>query len=256
MDAFTALLARGPKLIAVAHVSNVLGTINPIEEIVRRAHEAGAVVVVDGSQAVPQIPVDLRVLDADFYAWTGHKAYGPTGIGVLHGRRELLERMPPFISGGHMIRTVGLTESTWADLPWKFEAGTSQIAEAIGLGAAVDWIQSIGIDRIRAHERALVADALARLAEIPGLVMHGPLDAGDRGALVSFVLEGAHPHDVGEILGREGVCVRTGHHCTQPLMRRLGATATTRASYAVHNGSADTDRLIEALGTVARVLQL
>jgi cysteine desulfurase / selenocysteine lyase len=255
-DAFTALLARGPKLIAVAHVSNVLGTINPIEEIVRRAHEADAVVVVDGSQAVPQIPVDLRVLDADFYAWTGHKAYGPTGIGVLHGRRELLERMPPFIAGGHMIRTVGLTESTWTDLPWKFEAGTSQIAEAIGLGAAVDWIQSIGIDRIRVHERALVADALARLAEIPGLVMHGPPDAGDRGALVSFVLDGAHPHDVGEILGREGVCVRTGHHCTQPLMRRLGATATTRASYAVHNSSADTDRLIEALGTVARVLQL
>ena len=256
MDAFTALLARGPKLIAVAHVSNVLGTINPIEEIVRRAHEVDAVVVVDGSQAVPSIPVDLRVLDADFYAWTGHKAYGPTGIGVLHGRRELLERMPPFIAGGHMIRTVGLTESTWADLPWKYEAGTSQIAEAIGLGAAVDWIQSLGIDRIRAHERALIADALARLAEIPGIQLHGPPDAGDRGALISFVLDGAHPHDVGEILGREGVCVRTGHHCTQPLMRRLGTTATTRASYAVHNSSADTDRLIEGLGTVAQVLQL
>jgi cysteine desulfurase/selenocysteine lyase len=256
LDSLDQLLARSPKLLAVAHVSNVLGTINPIEEIVRRAHAAGATVVVDGSQAVPQIPVDLRVLDADFYAWTGHKAYGPTGIGVLHGRRELLERMPPFIGGGHMIRTVGATESTWADLPWKFEAGTSQIAEAIGLGAAVDWIQAIGIDRIRAHERALVADALQRLAEVPGLQMHGPPDAADRGALVSFVLEGAHPHDVGEILGREGVCVRTGHHCTQPLMRRLGATATTRASYAVHNTIADTDRLIDALGTVARVLEL
>jgi len=256
LDALTQLLARLPKLIAVAHVSNVLGTINPLEEIIRQAHDAGTVVVVDGSQAVPQIPVDLRALDADFYAWTGHKAYGPTGIGVLHGRRELLERMPPFIGGGHMIRTVGPTESTWADLPWKFEAGTSQIAEAIGLGVAVDWIGAIGIDRIRAHERALIADALPRLAEIPGIELHGPPDAAGRGALISFVLDGAHPHDVGEILGREGVCVRTGHHCTQPLMRRLGATATTRASYAVHNTVADTDRLIEALGTVARVLQL
>jgi cysteine desulfurase/selenocysteine lyase len=253
LEALDGLLARAPKLVALAHVSNVLGTINPVEDIVRRAHAAGATVLIDGSQAVPQIPVDLRAIDADFYAWTGHKAYGPTGIGVLHGRRELLEAMPPFIGGGHMIRTVGLTESTWTDLPWKFEAGTSQVAEAIGLGAAVDWIRSLGIERIRAHETALVADALARLAEVPGLTLHGPADAADRGALVSFVMEGAHPHDVGEILGREGVCVRTGHHCTQPLMRRLGASATTRASYAVHNSVGDTDRLIEGLGTVARV---
>jgi cysteine desulfurase/selenocysteine lyase len=256
LDALDALLARSPKLVAVAHVSNVVGTINPIEDIARRAHAAGAIVVVDGSQAIPQIPVDLRALDVDFYAWTGHKAYGPTGIGVLHGRRELLERIPPFIAGGHMIKMVGDTESTWADLPWKFEAGTSQIAEAIGLGVAVDWIQSLGIERIRTHERALVADALARLAEVPGLTIHGPLYAADRGALVSFVVDGAHPHDVGEILGREGVCVRTGHHCAQPLMRCLGATATTRASYAAHNTVADTDRLIGGLGTVARVLQL
>jgi len=256
LETLDALLARSPKLVAVVHVSNVVGTINPIEEIARRAHAAGAIVVVDGSQAVPQLPVDLRGLDADFYAWTGHKAYGPTGIGVLHGRRELLERIPPFITGGHMIKMVGDTESTWADLPWKFEAGTSQIAEAIGLGVAVDWIQSIGMDRIRAHERALVADALVRLAEVPRLRLHGPLDAGDRGALASFVIDGAHPHDVGEILGREGVCVRTGHHCAQPLMRCLGASATTRASYAVHNTTADTDRLIDGLGTVARVLQL
>ncbi|MGP0049477.1 MAG: SufS family cysteine desulfurase [Solirubrobacteraceae bacterium] len=256
LDALQRLLAREPKLLAVAHVSNVLGTINPVAELVRRAHDAGAVVVVDGSQAIPQISVDLAALDADFYAWTGHKAYGPTGIGVLHGRRELLEQMPPFITGGHMIRTVGDFESTWAELPWKFEAGTSQIAEAIGLGAAVDWIASIGIDRIRSHERALVADALARLADVPGIELHGPPDAEDRGALVSFVIGGAHPHDVGEILGREGVCVRAGHHCAQPLMRRLGATATTRASYAVHNSTDDTDRLIEGLATVARVLEL
>ncbi|MBV9819418.1 MAG: SufS family cysteine desulfurase [Solirubrobacterales bacterium] len=256
LDALDALLARGPKVVAAVHISNVVGTINPIEEIARRAHAAGAVVVVDGSQAVPQIPVDLRALDADFYAWTGHKAYGPTGIGVLHGRRELLETMPPFMGGGHMIRQVGDTESTWTDLPWKFEAGTSQIAEAIGLGAAVDWIEQIGIERIRAHEAALLADALPRLAEVPGLRLHGPLDAAERGALISFVIDGAHPHDVGEILGREGVCIRTGHHCTQPLMRRLGAVATNRASYAVHSTTADTDRLLEALGTVARVLQL
>jgi cysteine desulfurase/selenocysteine lyase len=250
------LLARAPKLVAVAHVSNVLGTINPIEQIVRRAHDAGAVVLVDGSQAVPQMPVDLRAFDADFYAWTGHKAYGPTGIGVLHGRRELLERMPPFMGGGHMIATVGATESTWTDLPWKFEGGTSQIAEAIGLGAAVEWIQGVGIERIRAHEVGLVSDALARLSEVPGLSIHGPADAADRGALVSFVLDGAHPHDVGEILGRDGVCVRTGHHCTQPLMRRLGVTATTRASFAAHNSVADTERLVDGLDTVARVLQL
>ena len=256
LDHLDALLARGPKLVGVVHISNVLGTINPVAEIVRRAHAAGAVVIVDGSQAVPQIEVDLRALDADFYAWTAHKAYGPTGLGVLHGRQELLEEMPPFMGGGHMIRTVGERESTWADLPWKFEAGTSQIAEAIGLGAAVEWIEAIGMQRIREHEQALVADALARLAEVPGLEFHGPSNPAARGALVSFVLEGAHPHDVGEILGREGVCVRTGHHCTQPLMRRLGTVATTRASYAVHNTTADTDRLIDALGTVARVLQL
>ena len=257
LDALDRLLARGPRLLAFVHVSNVLATINPAAEITRRAHDAGATVLIDGSQAVPQIPVDLREIDADFYAWTGHKAYGPTGIGVLHGRRTLLEQMPPFIGGGHMIRTVGASESTWTDLPWKFEAGTSQVAEAIGLGAAVDWIEGLGIEAIRAHEQELVADALQRLvAEVPGIAIHGPADAGDRGALVSFVLDGAHPHDVGEILGRTDVCVRAGHHCAQPLMRCLGVPATTRASFAVHNTTADTDRLIEGLGEVRRVLQL
>jgi cysteine desulfurase/selenocysteine lyase len=257
LDALGSLLDRGPKLLALAHVSNVLGTINPIASVVARAHEAGAVVVVDGAQAVPQLPVDLAEIDADFYAWTGHKAYGPTGIGVLHGRRELLEQMPPFIAGGHMIKTVGATESTWADLPWKFEAGTSQVAEAIGLGAAVDWIRALGIEQIREHELALVSEALERLSnEVPGIELHGPLDASDRGSLISFALPGAHPHDVSEILGRAGVCVRAGHHCAQPLMRRLGAPATTRASFAVHNTSADIDRLLTGLGEVRRVLQL
>jgi cysteine desulfurase/selenocysteine lyase len=256
LEALDRLLAKGPKLVALVHVSNVLGTINPVASVVRRAHAAGAVVLIDGTQAVPQLPVDLRAIDADFYAWTAHKAYGPTGIGVLHGRRALLEEMPPFIGGGHMIRTVAANESTWTDLPWKFEAGTSQIAEAIGLGAAVDWIQALGIEPIRAHEVGLVQYALARLSEVPGLTVQGPPDASERGALVSFTLEGAHPHDIGEILGRGGVCVRTGHHCAQPLMRRLGVSATTRASFAAHNSRADVDRLVEGLGVVAQVLRL
>jgi cysteine desulfurase/selenocysteine lyase len=256
LDALDRLLARAPILLAVAHVSNVVGTINPVAEIVRRAHENGTTVLIDGSQAVPQMPVDIAAIDADFYAWTGHKAYGPTGIGVLHGRRALLEEMPPFIGGGHMIRRVDETESTWTDLPWKFEAGTSQIAEAIGLGAAVDWIGQLGIERIREHEEALTADALARLSEVPGLTLHGPREAADRGALISFVFDGAHPHDVGEILGREGVCVRAGHHCTQPLMRRLGVGATTRASFAVHTTPEDLDRLVEGLHAVRRTLRL
>jgi cysteine desulfurase/selenocysteine lyase len=257
MDALDELLARRPKLVAVVHVSNVLGTINPVAEIARRAHEAGAVLMVDGSQAIPQLPVDLRAIDADFYAWTGHKAYGPTGIGVLHGRRALLEEMPPFIGGGHMIRTVAANESTWTDLPWKFEAGTSQIAEAIGLGVAVDWLREFGMDHVRAHELALTAEALERLGtEIPGLTVYGPPAATDRGAVVSFALDGAHPHDIGEILGREGVCVRAGHHCAQPLMRKLGVSATARASFAVHNSSGDLQRLIDGLFEVRRVMQL
>ena len=258
LDALDGLLERGPRLVAFVHVSNVLGTVNPVAEIVRRAHEAGAVVLVDGAQAVPQLPVWLPDLDADFYAWTGHKAYGPTGVGVLHGRRELLEEMPPFIGGGHMIRTVAANESTWTDLPWKFEAGTSQIAEAIGLGAAVDWIRAVGIERIHAHEQALVSELLERFGsgEVPGLSIQGPLSASDRGALVSFVLDGAHPHDIADILGSQGVCVRAGHHCAQPLMRRLGVPATTRASFAVHNSVADVDRLIEGLGRVRATLQL
>jgi cysteine desulfurase/selenocysteine lyase len=257
LEALDVLLERGPKLVGLVHVSNVLGTINPVQEVVRRAHEAGAVVLIDGTQAVPQLPVDLPAIDADFYAWTGHKAYGPTGIGVLHGRRELLEEMPPFIGGGHMIRTVAANESTWTDLPWKFEAGTSQIAEAIGLGAAVDWIQAVGIEPIRAHEEALVAEALARLrSEVPGLTLYGPAESGERGALISFALQGAHPHDVGDILGRLGVCVRAGHHCAQPLMRRLGVAATTRASFAVHNTPSDVDSLVKGLGRVRQVLQL
>ena len=256
LDELDTLLARGPKLVGVVHVSNVLGTVNPVAEITRRAHAAGAVVVVDGTQAVPQLPVDIALLDADFYAWTGHKAYGPTGIGVLHGRRALLEEMPPFIGGGHMIRQVFEQTSTWTELPHKYEAGTSQIAEAIGLGAAVDFINGIGIEAIREHELAITGYALEQLSEVPGLTINGPASAADRGSLVSFVLDGAHPHDISEILGRDGVCVRAGHHCAQPLMRALGVSATTRASFAVHTTTDEIDRLIAGLHSVRRVMQL
>jgi cysteine desulfurase / selenocysteine lyase len=253
LDHLDELLAKGPKLVSVVHVSNVLGTINPVEEIVRRARAAGALSVIDGAQAVPQIPVDLAAIDADFYAWTGHKAYGPTGIGVLHGRLELLEAMPPFIGGGHMIKRVDLDSSTWIELPWKFEAGTSQVAEAIGLGAAVDWLSEIGMETVREHEREVTAYALERLSAVEGVKLHGPLDAERRGALVSFEFGELHPHDVAEVLGRDGVCIRAGHHCTQPLMRRLGLTASSRASFAIHTTREDVDRLAEGLERVRSV---
>jgi cysteine desulfurase/selenocysteine lyase len=255
MDALDELLARGPKLVGVAHVSNVLGTVNPIAEISRRAHEAGALVLVDGAQAAPHMAIDMIELGADFYAFTAHKMYGPTGIGVLYGRRELLEALPPFIGGGHMISRVDWHEARWNELPWKYEAGTSPIVEAIGLGAAVEWLDSIGIDAVRAHEAELTAYALERLVEVPGLSVYGP-PAEQRGALVSFALEGAHPHDVAEILGSRNVCVRAGHHCAQPLMRRLGVAATSRASFAVHNTREDVDRLVDGLHRVREVLRL
>ena len=249
MDELTELLAREPKLVAVTHASNVLGTINPIAEIVAEAHAAGAVVVVDGSQAVPHMPVDVG--DADFYAWTAHKAYGPTGIGILHGKRSHLEAMPPFIGGGHMISRVTKDGSTWADPPARFEAGTSPIAEAVGLGAAVDFITEVGTDAIAEHNRDIAQYALERLSEVPGLEIHGPRD--ERVALVSFALEGIHPHDVAEILGRDNVCVRAGHHCAQVLMKRLGVSASTRASFAVHSTREDVERLVEGLATVRRI---
>jgi len=241
------------KLVAVGHVSNVTGTINPVADIAARARAKGAVVVVDGTQAVPQIPVDLSDIGADFYAWTGHKAYGPTGIGVLHGRRELLEAMPPWLTGGHMVRRVTKERTTWGELPHKFEAGTSAIAEGVGLGAAIDFIRAIGIEDVRAHEHDVVAYALERMAEVAGITLYGPRDADRRGAVISFSLEHAHPHDIGEILGREGVCVRAGHHCAQVLMERLGVGATARASFAIHNTREDVDALVAALGKVQEI---
>ena len=253
LDELDAHLAKGPKLVAVAHISNVLGTVNPVEEIVRRAHAAGAVVLVDGSQAVPQVPVDVGAIGADFYAWTGHKAYGPTGVGVLHGTAEALAALPPFYGGGHMISSVTFDEVRFAEAPVKFEAGTSPIVEAVGLGAAIEWLDGLGMDAVRPHERDLAAYAVERLSEIRGLTVYGPRDPDLRGAVVSFALDYAHPHDIAEIIGNHGVCVRAGHHCAQPLMRRLGVGATTRASFAVHNTRDDVDRLVTALGDVERI---
>jgi cysteine desulfurase/selenocysteine lyase len=248
------LLADGRvRMVAAFHVSNVLGTINPVTEIVARARAAGAATLVDGSQAVPQMPVDVGALGADFYVWTAHKAYGPTGLGILHGRRELLEEMPPFLAGGDMISSVDFHESRWNELPWKFEAGTSPIAEAVGLGAAVEFLQALGMDTVRDHERELTAYALERLGALEGITIFGPPEAEGRGALVSFVVDGVHPHDVAEIIARQGVCIRAGHHCAQPLMRALGVPATSRASFAVHNTTEDVDRLIDALGEVKRI---
>jgi cysteine desulfurase/selenocysteine lyase len=256
LDAYATLLERGPKLVGVAHVSNVLGTINPIRQITRMAHDAGALVVVDGAQAGPKLPLDMAAIGADFYALTSHKMYGPTGIGALYGRRDLLEEMPPFIGGGSMIRTVGRDEITWADLPAKFEGGTPPIGEAIGLATAVEWLDAVGLDAAHAHEAELTAYALERLGDVPGLRIFGPPLGDDRAGIISFELEGVHGHDVAEILDRHAVCVRAGHHCAQILMDRLGVAATTRASLAVYNRREEIDRLVDALNDVRRVFQL
>ena len=256
LDELDEALAGGRvKIVAVAHVSNVLGTINPVAEIARRARAAGAVTLVDGAQAVPQLPVDLAELDVDFYAWTGHKALGPT-LGMLHGRRELLSAMRPFLAGGHMIKRVERESSSWNDLPWKFEAGTSDVTEAVGLGAAVDCLAGLGMDNVRAHERDLTAYALERLPEVEGLTIYGPGDPGRRGGVVSFAIEGIHPHDIAELCDREAVCIRAGHHCAQPLMRCLGVGATARASFHVYNSRDEVDRLVDALVKAREVFGL
>jgi cysteine desulfurase/selenocysteine lyase len=248
LEALDSELARGDvRLVAFAHVSNVLGTINPVAEMTARVRAAGAVSLIDGAQAVPQMPVDVEAIGADFYAWTGHKALGPTGVGVLHGRREILERMEPFLTGGDMIASVDFQSATWNELPSKFEAGTPMVAEAVGLGVAVGYLSDLGMDRVRAHELALTAYMLARLAEVPGLRIVGPPEPERRGGLASFTIEGMHPHDVAEIADRGGVCIRAGHHCAQPLMRCLGVGATARASVGVYNEPADINALVRAL---------
>jgi len=248
LDRLDAELARGDvRMVAVTHVSNVLGTILPVAEIVARARAAGAVSLVDGAQAVPHMPVDVAAIGADFYAWTGHKALGPTGVGVLHGRREILDGMEPFLTGGDMIASVDFQGATWNELPYKFEAGTPPIAEAVGLGAAVDYLSAIGMERVRAHERALTGYMLERLGDVPGLRVTGPPEADRRGGLASFTIEGMHPHDIAELADRGGVCIRAGHHCAQPLMRCLGVSATARASIGVYNEPSDIDALVDAL---------
>ena len=257
LDQLDELLAGGRvRMVAVAHVSNVLGTINPVAEIAARARAAGAASLIDGSQAVPQLPVNVSEIGADFYVWTGHKALGPTGIGVLHSRPELLEEMPPFLGGGDMISTVGFDSSTWNDLPWKFEAGTSPIAEGVGLGAAVDYLSAIGMDAVRAHERDLTGYTLERLSEVEGLRIFGPADLDHRGGVVSFEVTDIHPHDLAELCDREGVCIRAGHHCAQPLMREMGIPATARASFHVYNSREDVDRLVTALTKAREVFKL
>jgi len=257
LQALESELARGDvRMLAFAHVSNVLGTINPVAEMTSLAREAGALSLVDGAQAVPQMPVDVHALGADFYAWTGHKALGPTGIGVLHARRELLEEMPPFLTGGDMIGSVDFQESTWNELPWKFEAGTPMIAEAAGLAAAVDYLSALGMESVRSHELALTAYMLERLSEVPGLRVVGPPQAERRGGLAAFTLDGIHPHDIAEIVARSNVCIRAGHHCAQPLMRCLGVAATARASVGVYNETADIDALVDALQGARAVFAL
>jgi cysteine desulfurase / selenocysteine lyase len=248
LEQLDAELARGDvRMVAFSHVSNVLGTIVPVAEMTARIRAAGAVSLVDGAQAVPHMPVDVDAIGADFYAWTGHKALGPTGIGVLHGRAEILEQMEPFMTGGDMISSVDFQSATWNEIPYKFEAGTPPIAEAVGLGAAVDYLSELRMERVRAHEQALTAYMLDRLAEVPGLRVVGPPEAERRGGLASFTIEGIHPHDVAELADRGGVCIRAGHHCAQPLMRCLGVGATARASVGVYNEPSDIDALIDAL---------
>ena len=240
------------KLVSFVHVSNVLGTVNPVAEIARIARAHGATVVVDASQSAAHMRLDVQALGIDFLACTAHNMLGPTGIGMLWGRRELLEAMPPFLGGGEMIRTVTLTESTWNELPWKFEAGTMAIAEAVGLGAAVQWLERVGLERVFAHDRELAAYAMARLGELDGVRLLGP-PADRRGSVVAFTVEGVHPHDVAMVLDRDGVCVRAGHHCAMPLHERLGIQASVRASFHCYSLREDVDALVESLRGVRKL---
>ena len=247
-DVFEVLLRLKPKLVAFTHVSNTLGTINPVEEMTRRAHEAGALVLVDGAQAVPHLPVDVAAIGCDFYAFSGHKALAPTGSGVLWGRRELLEAMPPFMGGGDMIREVHLRRSEWNEIPWKFEAGTPDISAQIGLGVAADYLLDLGMDRLRDHERELVAYALEVLPrEVPAIELYGPWTRSCAAASSRSTCPGVHPHDVAQVLDRYGVAIRAGHHCTMPLHERLDLAATARASFQCYTTTDDIDALAAGL---------
>jgi cysteine desulfurase/selenocysteine lyase len=233
------------KLVAFIHQSNVFGTVNPIKDIIKIAHDVGAIVLVDAAQSVPHQTVDVQDMDCDFLAFSGHKMLGPTGVGVLYGKPELLEAMPPFLGGGEMIRTVSLNDSTWNDIPWKFEAGTPNIAQAIGLGAAIDYINKIGLENIHEYEQELLNYALEKMQEIPGINIYGA--AQKRGAVISFNVENIHPHDLAQFLDNDGIAIRAGHHCTQPIMKKLGVPATGRASFYVYNSKEDVVRLCESI---------
>jgi cysteine desulfurase/selenocysteine lyase len=256
LDVFEVLLRLRPKLVAFTQVSNTLGTINPVREMVDLAHAAGALVLVDGAQAVPHVPVDVQALDCDFYAFSGHKMLAPMGSGALWARRELLEAMPPFLAGGEMIREVHLRRSEFNDIPWKFEAGTPAVADAIGLGVAAEYLMGIGMDAVREHERSLVAYALDLLPRaVPSIELYGPLDPDRRGGVVPFNLPGIHPHDVAQVLDRYGIAIRAGHHCTMPLHERMDLAATARASFSVYTTTDDIDTLASGLREVERVFR-
>ncbi len=254
LDVFEVLLKLKPKLVAFTHVSNTLGTINPVAEMTRLAHEAGALVLIDGAQAVPHVPVDVQEIGADFYVFSGHKMLGPTGSGALWARRQLLDAMPPFLAGGEMIREVHLRRSEWNEVPWKFEAGTPDIASSIGFGVAADYLRELGMDRVREHEKELLTYALVQLmSNHPEIPLYGPLDAGLRSGVVPFNVPGVHAHDVAQVLDRSGVAVRAGHHCTMPLHERLDLSATARASFNVYTTRADIDALVAGLSEVKRL---
>jgi cysteine desulfurase/selenocysteine lyase len=254
LEVFEVLLKLRPKLVAFTHVSNTLGTINPVAEMTAMAHAAGALVLVDGAQAVPHVPVDVQAIGCDFYAFSGHKMLAPTGSGALWARRELLEAMPPFLAGGEMIREVHLRRSTFNAIPWKFEAGTPAIAEEIGLGVAAEYLMGLGMDRVQAHEHSLLDYALPRLREVhPDLQLYGPTDTTKRGGVIPFNIPGVHPHDVAQVLDRLGIAVRAGHHCTMPLHERLDLDATARASFNVYTTKGDIDALVDGIGEVKRV---
>ena len=250
MAAFEQMLSPAVKLVAVTQMSNVLGTIPPVKKIIKKAHAVGALVLLDGAQAVPHMPVDAQALECDFLAFSSHKMLGPTGMGILWGRQEILKEMPPFMTGGDMIKTVTLKGSTWNELPWKFEAGTPAIAEAVGLGQAVDYLTSLGMENVRQHEIELTTYALEKLNEVEGLRIYGPQDPAERGGAITFTLGEIHPHDIAAVLDGEGVAVRAGHHCAMPLHDRLGLPATARASFYIYNTPADVDKLAQALDKV------
>jgi cysteine desulfurase/selenocysteine lyase len=254
MEHAAALIGPRTKIVSVSHVSNVLGTVNPVYELGQMAHAQGALLCVDGAQSIPHMAVDVQALDCDFFAFSGHKMLGPTGIGSLYGKRAILERMEPFLYGGDMISEVTFEGASWNDLPWKFEAGTPAIAQGVGLGAAVEYLQGLGIEAIHTHEQALVRYALEQMQRVQDMEIYGP-GANERGGVVSFNLHGIHPHDMASILDQYGVAIRGGHHCAMPLMRVLGVNGTCRASFYIYNTVEEIDVLIEAIGEARRILR-